>query len=504
MYFFYNGEEIFQTNLQLVTLNKENNHGRTKESAIYVDYDTENFQRILNIYRKIKINLNDSILSHDLDRMDKAINCDYKKINVQGKHYTVGVETLKSIPYVKGLLNFNEMFIDRDPNLFKKIISYIRNPNIILKKTDQLLEEFDFYCIKEIPMFPLFDYRFKNIITKKRNSDSSEILNAILINNQKYLDDNHIYQFSEDNCKMEDDKQVQIHLSIPGMNAKINKFYLYLRQNKKVNMINSIALSQNNKKISNYEGISIELLEDIHLLEKNQWIYDKLTGKYHMLFKLDWNINRNLEETNFITTHFNLRVDIEFKKSPEAEMTVIDFGSCWAKMKKLEKTFYHKSFSKPVAKLLSDHSLTSTFSSKYIVDNFLVNPRLGIPLLFIFFDEVKTQCIDHRIIREIKNDLTIDLMNIYGKKIFRIDYNYNIKAQMKNFNNYNPKYWIVDDQIFYEQSIKQGRELYVPSIKIKANFKNPTLYTGLRMNIFILKNVEIARKDGLYWKVNEY
>jgi len=224
---FYNGEQNFHTNVDLFEEPLATN------GPIFVDYDSDRFRKVLNHFRRESKSAEIS-LRHDLYRLEDAIDCEIKEVNVGGEKIMMGISTFKRIPFLsckanfEGLLNQDDREVDLDPVIFRKIISYLRNPfSCVL--TDEMKVDMDFLSIefpKESPKksvtpppptWSQHDF-MGDINFGKRVSCHLNYLNCEKIHHIIYL-----YLMIEDDIILESDQIIsQIELNISGI--QVNKF----------------------------------------------------------------------------------------------------------------------------------------------------------------------------------------------------------------------------------------------------------------------------------------
>ena len=138
---FSNGEKKFSISSDLLPQKMK---CKTKR-LFFIDMDTNNVRNLFNFFRNGRINATEQVL-----RDEKAADINRQKItiNVGGEMFYTSKETLQTIPYFKGLYNFqtkNTFQIDRDPVLFRELLTVIRHGKENV--SNELLEEVEFWGI---------------------------------------------------------------------------------------------------------------------------------------------------------------------------------------------------------------------------------------------------------------------------------------------------------------------------------------------------------------------
>jgi len=143
---YWNDQDVFETNVSLF---------EGEVSEVFVDYDSDRFRLILNHFRKVGHAIYPS-LEYDLNRMEEAIGCESRIVRIGGKSFQLGKGTFEKIPFLKGKTSFESLKggeegeeIDMDPIIFRRIISYLRNPKC-RSLTEEMKTEMNYYGI-ELP-----------------------------------------------------------------------------------------------------------------------------------------------------------------------------------------------------------------------------------------------------------------------------------------------------------------------------------------------------------------
>jgi hypothetical protein len=474
---FTNGEEVFQTKVDII-------EGES-DKPIYVDYDTQNFQRILNYYRSA-VTL-DNILKYDLERLEKAIGCDTKTVNVQGKYFKVGTETLNSIPYIKSQLSFVssskstiDELIDRDPNIFKRVISWVRNPYTVID--DETIEEMRFYGFSkfDIPC-TLKNYRFKEIV--ERPNKSNEILTAIMCDgsdthcvsyNKDFLQENNYYPQLINGPAFNDGCRNSIHIT-HSKDHSFSEIYFYVltRTPNIVDIVEMIQLNIQDCTVLKHSGHSIQCLQDFGFFEKSAYVYDRTTGIYHMLIKFDFTTLSS--SLSFILKSQDFSVEIEWYNDYYKKTENIIGGKCFAKIEKTDSIIDQNLFA---------ISIETIQDFIYRNDQQIYIKCEHPKLVFLKFYDSNDEIID------IDKNTTIDLIIDSSKTLFeRYNSDANKKSQLENFGIYNPKYWLIDiinpllsNEIYYSLIIR-GKKKF--NISVFALSENQIIYTNMHYSLVV-------------------
>ncbi len=150
-YFFTNGEEEVSIARDVFPMHEHlTKRLCNDDEAIFCDFDTANLLAVLNYYRIGMRNDANAILQYDIDRFQERLaDKSVKKVKVVVGHkvFFTTRKTLEKLPYFATAFKFCNDNIDRDPSLFRQILSRLRHPMQHKGKTKELYEELLFWGV---------------------------------------------------------------------------------------------------------------------------------------------------------------------------------------------------------------------------------------------------------------------------------------------------------------------------------------------------------------------
>jgi len=440
-----NGEDSFQTYIDL--LGDDNGIENIERSnrkiiPIYVDYNGINFRNILNYYRNNSYGtITNKVLQHDLERLPIAINCESMIVNVEGHRYEVGVRTLKMIPYFRGLINFgfqtqkknNETsLIDRDHLYFRYLISFLRNPfgNLSEHRLSMIpQEEFAFYGLPLNRLFGKKDYisliqtnQFQR--TNNKDDDMPEILEYIYT--RRLLTNKYVIQ--KFNYVPNLGRLCECTINMDNHKSRISNIYLYVKLNEP------------------------HLMKTLYPIRFIEIINDK--GKSIVKYPMD--VIQKLQEKPFNLYEKNvpdlaqglelIKIDILNKKIFPRSLTVRVFFEELMSIVTLETSFLVVKYEESSLDKKSDEDEKILLPGYYSYDIFM-DPKIK---EIVIKDSLSIDSIFLIIYFDYFNDLIDMGPNLSVKLLFDqeevclIRNQENMQTQIKNFQNYDPCFWVID------------------------------------------------------------